>query len=505
MALNSHGLNLMGDYPMKLSHLLTGAALVALTAGAAQAQFLTIGEFDGTATNNDSATAPIYMMSELDLAAAAPTASLEFQLDLRDIANPGTVGAFDGLGAGDSATITFTLTGAEWGSGVNASSYVGGEGTAPAITAGGASGESTITYTIASNANNYDDAVGDLEFKFPIEFNASGANISVVVASGGNTLYSETFDAAPATVAVEPLFLTRTGFTYSNAAGTQAVADASPASGIPFDALVTSPVTTNTVTVAPRANTLFSFGASTDSADNVNAALATSQVANATVSVAFPNTPQNVALSIDGQTASATTLSRTVATADVGTTTFALSDITANNTVIPVNNPTATLQLNAAASTNLTFAPQNVGLQAIIQEGFTGQTFEWVGSGSNAQSVFRITGGAPSDQYFVTLNNTQNGSDGVYDLTPTLPYSNGEVVFTSADLAAQAGEFVRANATVTVVRNGASGAFPGTIRRFIAGANGTLTTFDGDFSSTCSNLTLDNTGAAGTASLSCDQ
>ena len=38
MALNSHGLNLMGDYPMKLSHLLTGAALAALTAGAASAR-----------------------------------------------------------------------------------------------------------------------------------------------------------------------------------------------------------------------------------------------------------------------------------------------------------------------------------------------------------------------------------------------------------------------------------------------------------------------------------
>ncbi|WP_375284163.1 hypothetical protein [Marinicauda pacifica] len=499
MALNSHGLNLMGDYPMKLSHLLTGAALVALTAGAAQAQvpnaFVQVGNFDGAAADEDFGATQKFA-SEVALATTKPNGELEFRVDARTAGTGGT-GLFDGLGASDKATITIALSGGLYFDAqivdadfVNTSA----SGCDFNLQSGGAAGSQSATFVSASNTALCDVNVNDMVFDFEIEVQGAG-NFTTTISGPNGQLYSEVYDGSPTTVAAPALVTVGTGVTVAVAADTTATEadNATSAAGIRFDTLDGGG--DNVLGTISFADTgaIVDFGAA-GPANNTDFDLGT-HATGASFSVTLPSKAGFTGVRFAGGANADITFptSSNTATATIAASALVLGDLNDTDTItvsllgdavdgvaIAFQNPTMSASFTGATNVDLSGkAVSNAALQTITLEdtATTADTFKWVGDGgAGTASIFRcdITGSTSPRVSAIVTNATATGG-GTFDLG-TLSAPGGELIVDNVAIGSAAGPYVRADVqlAVTAPATGIS------CDRMLLSGSGTLSDFGDD-------------------------
>lgn len=514
MALNSHGLNLMGDYPMKLSHLLTGAAVAALTAGAAVAQvpaaqqprttvgsLVTGGGAEFAATNE--------FASEINLAAL--TTKVDGNLEMNIDANRGSL--FSGLGASDKFTVTINLTGGlTFDAQVTDADHLGdvadpNNDTTPAasqcgltLQSGGAVGSQQVVFVSTGNPGLCDDdADENLLFDFDVQVTDAG-NISVSIDSNGSNLLNETYDGAPTTVAAPALVSRAQGVTVAFAADTTPTAAESTASaaGLAFDWFDANDRVLGTITTTNN-NKLIDFGNTLDlDADGALAA--------ATLTVSFPSASSLAGITCNGTTSGsddqdfatgASSVSCTSASGDITVTDFTGGDtivVSVRDTgevgdAISFQQPTISLALTGATNYDLSGSSfSNRATDKIVLENTSvgapagGGAFQWVGDGGNVDSVFRcrVTGGAAAaaPRVYAILTNATNGNNGTFDLG-NIATSAGELIVTSDTIAAASGPFSRADVNIGVANPASIAA--GGCDRLMASPGGTLSDFSADY------------------------
>ena len=482
---------------MKLTQLLTGVAAAAILTGAASAQ-LASTNIDATA-NNAEFIGTTLVPTGLDLSAADLVGATELQLDMRTLVSGGP--AFAALSAADEVQIRFDFTGMELAQGVGGGALEpnGACASGGSVVDGGSVGDTFVVFEF-SDPTVCDNAVDDLEVAFVLDAIASVGNVTATATEvGGDEVFSVEHDSNATTVAIEPLFFQfGAGIADVYAAdGTLAVADAdSGASGVPFDAFAAALDDDDygDLDVSISAGYVIDLGSAGDTTDDV--ALAAAAVDDYDLVISLDNA---------GGFASATFAGSTIAfndpsnDSDPNTATFEglvagdfPSAITLNaataqaGNVIFAQTPTAELTANAASGTNLTLGSLGVvQLDDILREGFDAVDFEWVGAGGITNNIFRVTGIASGDGYVIDVTNSTEGLNGTYTLSPSRAPAGGEQLIDSADLAAAAGDFGRADVAITVTRDSASGAFsgatpPGDIQRMQVGPTGTLSDFGDD-------------------------
>lgn len=514
MALNSHGLNLMGDYPMKLSHLLTGAALVALTAGAAVAQVPSAQQPGLTVESALNATdfGPAQTFAaETDLTAARPDGRILFQFDATELGAGGTP-LFDSLSAAETVSITLTLTGGLYfdaqvqdtdfaSPGMSACTMV--------VAAGGAIGSQSVTFETDGGNSNCDDNDDEIQFDVDLEVRGAG-NASVEVRDGNNAvIYTETYRSAPTQVSGVDLVRVASGVLVSVSADTNETVASSAASmaGIRFDDLI--------IAAGPPAQDAvlgtIAFSNAGGVLSGVNPLALNEQfdlethATGASFTVTLPSSSSFTGISFlgsDSNAASAvsfTTANPNSATATIAGTNLTLADLgngdnvqftlvqDAGNLGTPISFQTPTVSASFTGVTNVNLASEAVNgaaLQTITLENTSvaapaGGAFQWVGDGGNVDSVFRcrVTGaGASSPRVFAILTNATNGNNGTFDLG-NIGTSGGELIVTSDTIAAVSGPFSRADVNIGV-------ALPTTAAgcdRLMASPGGTLSDFSADY------------------------
>ncbi len=463
---------------MKLTNLLTGAAVAALLTGAANAQIAS-GNIDGNATNDLGAS--LVFASELDLTEAAPTGNVELTLGAAEFAD------LAALAATDSVTIKFDLSGGlSWDGNLSDANHIGQTATCEFnISAAGGTGTQTVSYALDGTTEDATTcsaatAQDDLGFTFPIEITGAG-NISFTMSltATGTVLSSGTLDVDAGTAGTQGYVRTAKAFTYTFAddATNESITLASSyelfGGGGVLGTLSGADTAGVIVAAANAGNT-----AADSSAD--------AQVDGGELVVTFPQ-PAGIASVTLGLAAP-----ETVALVG-GSATFELSaaemdqfdgasiSITANEATgadaAPIANqqPTAVFTVSAPSASDLTVAGDsavnNTDLDALLRQGSNTTTFEWVGdSAASTKNVFRAVGlGATLPTIRVTLSNSTADVDGEYVVTPAGTLTNGELILTEADIEAAVGSaFGRADVTFSFEAAGI------TVRRFLVGSNGTL-------------------------------
>ena len=463
---------------MKLTNLLTGAAVAALLTGAANAQIAS-GNIDGNATNDLGAS--LVFASELDLAEAAPTGNVELTLGAAEFAD------LAALAATDSVTIKFDLSGGlSWDGNLSDANHIGQTATCEFnISAAGGTGTQTVSYALDGTTEDATTcsaatAQDDLGFTFPIEITGAG-NISFTMSltATGTVLSSGTLDVDAGTAGTQGYVRTAKAFTYAFAdnATNESVTLASSYELFGGGGLLGTLTGTDTAGVIVAA-----ANAGNTAADSS----ADAQVDGGELVVTFPQ-PAGIASVTLGLAAP-----ETVALVG-GSATFELSaaemdqldgaslNITANEATgadaAPIANqqPTAVFTVSSPTASDLTIAGDsavnNTDLDALLREGSNTTTFEWVGdTATSTGNVFRAVGlGATLPTIRVTLNNSTADIDGEYVVTPAGTLTNGELLMTEADIEAAVGSaFGRADVTFSFEAAGI------TVRRFLVGSNGTL-------------------------------
>ena len=467
--------NQLGDTQMKLTKLLTGAAIAAIISGAASAQQIaipgTLGAGGDFAASND-------FMNELDLAAAGIAGDLALDLDLSTAGTGGT-GLFNGLGAADVAQVEITLTNMEFSTGLNNSNFASGGTCALTIVDGGAAGQSSVTFETTGNPNTCDTAADDIQFLLPVEITGSDANISVNVTDDRPTpadLYSETYDSNQTLVGVQTLVVQAgpgiaVGFTPD---GTPTEALIASASGVPFDNL-TADDDLGDVTLTATGR-LIDLGTA---ASLANALASVTMAVNFEDTTSFTGTGNGVTIGGTAVSFSGTTATRSAFAAAATTPVLANGDADNSGTAISAQDVGVTVTLNAptggSAVDGLSYSPVSGQLERIEREGTadTNSPFAWVGAaGSPTRNIFRCTGVATGAQAFVTVADSNNGTNGTYAL-PNTP-SNGEMIITNDQIGAVAGSFGRADISFDF----AGDASAPSCQRLLVGANGTLSELD---------------------------
>ena len=467
---------------MKLTNLLTGAAVAALLTGAANAQIVS-GDND-TNANNDLGASLIFA-TELDLAAAAPTGHVELDLGAAETA------AFGALAATDSVTIKFDLSGGlSWNGNLSDANHTGADTACEFnISAAGGTGTQTVSYALdgtTENAPTCSAAAGDLEFRFPIEITGTG-NISftMTLTATGTVLSSGTLDVSgdPGT---QGYVRTAQGFSFAFAddATNEAVSLANSYETFVGTGILGSLTGTDTASVIVAAANAGNTAA--DSSSNT-------QVDGGELVVTFPQPAGIASVTLDLATPA------TVALDANGSATFQLDatemdefdgasiNIIANEATgadaaaIANQQPTATFTVSAPSASDLTIAGDtavnNTDLDALLRQGSNTTTFEWVGdTATSTANVFRAVGlGATLPTIRVTLSNSTADVDGEYEVTPAGSLTNGELILTEADIENAVGSaFGRADVTFSFEAAGV------TVRRFLVGNNGTLTDMGDD-------------------------
>jgi len=467
---------------MKLTNLLTGAAVAALLTGAANAQLVS-GDND-TNANNDLGASLIFA-TELDLAAAAPTGHVELDLGAAETA------AFGALAATDSVTIKFDLSGGlSWDGNLSDANHTGGDTSCEFnISAAGGTGTQTVSYALdgtTEDATGCSAAAGDLTFRFPIEITGTG-NISftMTLTATGTVLSSGTLDVSgdPGT---QGYVRTAQGFSFAFAddATNEAVSLANSYETFVGTGILGSLTGTDTASVIVAA-----ANAGNTAADSS----ADAQVDGGELVVTFPQPAGIASVTLDLATPV------TVALDANGSATFELDatdmdefdgtsiDIIANEATgadaaaIANQQPTATFTVSSPSASDLTIAGDtavnNTDLDALLRQGSNTTTFEWVGdTATSTANVFRAVGlGATLPTIRVTLSNSTADVDGEYEVTPAGSLTNGELILTEADIENAVGSaFGRADVTFSFEAAGV------TVRRFLVGNNGTLTDMGDD-------------------------
>ena len=468
---------------MKLTNLLTGAAVAALLTGAANAQIAT-GDQD-TNANNDLGASLVFA-SELDLAEAAPTGNVELTLGAAEFADLGA------LAGTDSVTIKFDLSGGlSWDGNLSDANHIGTTATCEFnISAAGGTGTQTVSYALDGTSEDATTCVAgndDLAFRFPIEITGTG-NISFTMSltATGTVLSSGTLDVDGGTAGTQEYVRTAQAFTYAFAddATEEAVSLANSYETFVGTGILGTLTGTDTagviVAAANGGNTAAdsSADAQVDGGELVVTFPQPAGIASVTLDLAAPET---VALDANG---SATfTLDATEMDEFDG----ASIDIIANEATgadvaaIANQQPTATFTVSAPAASDLTIAGDtavdNTDLDELLRQGSNTTDFEWVGDTSTSTgNIFRAVGlGATLPTIRVTLSDSTADVDGEYVVTPAGTLTNGELILTEADIENAVGSaFGRADVTFSFEAAGV------TVRRFLVGNNGTLTDMGDD-------------------------
>ncbi|WP_440958841.1 hypothetical protein ACFELO_01665 [Oceanicaulis sp. LC35] len=466
---------------MKLTNLLTGAAVAALLTGTANAQIVA-GNQDGNATNDLGAS--LVFASELDLAEAAPTGHVELALGALEIA------ALNALAATDSVTIKFDLSGGlSWDGNLSDANHIGAVATCEFnISAAGGTGTQTVSYALDGTTEDATtcDAAADLAFRFPIEITAPGnVSFTMSLTSTGTVLRSGAVDVDLGTAGTQAYVRTAQAFTYAFAddATTEAVSLAAGYETFVGGGILGTLTGTDTAGVIVAANNTLNTAA-----DSSNDA----QVDGGELTVTFPQPAGLASVTLGLAVPVTEDLVAGVATFDLSAAQMdefdgASINIIANEATgadaAPIANqqPTAVFTVSSPNASDLTVsgdtAVNNTDLDALLRQGSNTTTFEWVGdTEASAANMFRAVGlGATLPTIRVTLANSTADVDGEYVLTPSNTLTNGELLITEDDIQAAVGSaFGRADVTFSFEAAGV------TVRRFIFSANGTLTDMGDD-------------------------
>jgi hypothetical protein len=474
----------MGDTQMKMTKLLTGAAVAALLTGAANAQ-ITAGDND-TNPNNDLGGSLVFA-NELDLAEAAPTGHVELTLGALDFT------ALGNLVSTDSVTIKFDVSGGlSWDGNLSDANHSGTTATCEFnISAAGGTGTQTVSYALdgtTEDVTSCTDSNGDLDFRFPIEITGAG-NISYAMSltATGTVLRSGSVDVDTGTAGTQGYVRTDDAFEIvfeDNGTSEQITLASSYESFGGGGILGTLEVTSDGAVIVAAAN------AGNDAANAADGG----QVDDGELTVTFPSPAGIASVTIDFDGVADVTENLVSGTATFDLTQAQVADIATNPASIIANEatgadaaaianqqPTATLTLNPDSASDLTIAAvtadDNTEIDALLRQGSNTTEFEWVGdTNASTSNVFRAVGlGATLPTIRVTLDNSTADVDGEYEVTPAGTLTNGELLMTEADIEAAVGSaFGRADVTFSFEAAGVS------VRRFLVGTNGTLTDMGND-------------------------
>ena len=369
---------------MKLTNLLTGAAIAALVSGAASAQNFALADTDTTAGN--AIEAAIIIPSELNFTALNPG---RFEAGV----TPTAVGQFPS----GTSTITIDLTNATFGSAVALGDMIEANNntagtcfSGAALASGGAVAQSSVVFTADISACAAGTLAQDiLAFDLPIRPSAAGTVSAAITISQTSPAYSFTDSLTIAT--------NNTAFTTAVAADavtTQIDLGATPKftafeTGGGFDAIL------GTVAVSPRANTFTVIPGTTGNTAGV--AVAAGDMTAVKVTVSGDYTGQN-APTLNGVAASAAGNTFAAGVAEFNST----SSGAFNGNFVLVDNTTANpqVELNASAYTvaiegtldSAKFATTGVAgsgnLQSTVREGTT-VALPWTSS-NGTNSVIRL-------------------------------------------------------------------------------------------------------------------
>lgn len=463
---------------MKLTKLLTGAAVAALMTGAASAQI------DSSVTLDDAIAAGTMfsqkvVASEYDITALG-NQQIEFFIEPDSDEEFAT---FDGT----QADILITLTGGVFPTGVVEADNPAFGGCDANLQGGGLAGESTVTFRVADIGACDDEGtnagfaagLGDgedvLGFRIPVDFNASTANISysITAVSNGAAITSGSYEGTAVdpvlvagTQALDSLLIGTSGFAVS-VVGTDREAQLST-TGVSYNALDNAVI--GTLTFSNETQTDLGTGADVTPGAGATAADwdAAGQVDEVEVIVSLDDPSGFASVTLDGPTTNDTTVALTS-----GSATFTITDTaSAGLDTTELGAGAINVRLNADADdatlineTNFTIAVSTVdgatgsGLtiaggsdtEQLTREGESSATFEWVGDATASTSnVFRFTGlsttDSPAISFFVTNASSDDALNGEYALGTYTPTAGGELIVTGAQLAGIIGsDFGRAD------------------------------------------------------------
>ncbi|WP_421860409.1 hypothetical protein [Oceanicaulis sp.] len=469
---------------MKLTKLLTGAAVAALLTGAASAQVVTelrIDENVGAGTTIPATG--ITLASEYDATKAA-NQQVEFTIVPRNATNTADLDAGFAAYAGTSVDITVSVSGGIFPTALVAANHPAtgtGGACAPTLVSGGLAGESSAVFRIADLAACDDDGTtagfGDtdsdeaaLGFLLPIDLTGSTANVSYTMATTatGAAVSSDAFNRA----AVDPVLVAGTQALTSLVIGTPGFAVTVAGSdreaqlsttGVSYNALDAGGVI-GTLTFANETvggGALVSVGgaaANWDLAAQVDEITVVVTLDDATgfESVTLNGTGTNdTTVALTGNSATFTltdTASTGLDTTEVKTApvSVVLNEDSDDTTLINEGNFSIAVSTGAATGTDLTIGGGS-DVEQITREGESSATFEWVGDATASTSnVFRFTGLSttqpPAISFIVTNASADDSLNDEYALGTYTPSAGGELIVTNAQLAGIIGsDFGRAD------------------------------------------------------------
>ena len=473
---------------MKMTKLLTGAAIAALMAGAAQAQVVTELRLDANVSADVGvAGGPNEIIaSEYDITEAA-NQFVEFTIVPRNATNTADLDAGFAAYAGTSVDVVISVSNAIFPTAIVAADgpATGTAGVcAPTLVSGGLAGESSVTFRIADlslcdddgTTGGFGDADADeaaLGFSLPIDLTGANANVSYTMTTTGTgaPVSSATFaraagvDAALTTTVVEDidsLFVSVPGYSVV-ATGADRTALLST-TGVSYNTLDAGGLL-GTITFADAAQALIGPGGAPADWDTI------AQVDEVEIIVTVADPTGFTSVTLDGPTTNDTTVALTngvatftiTDTASTGLDTQELDDGAVNvilnedaDDTTLINETTHTIAVSTvdgATGSNVTIGGSS-DTENIFRQGDS-DTFQWIGdANASTASIMRVTGIDTTDVPAIsfTLANSTNGTafDGEYALGTYTPSAGGELIITNTMLGDIAGEFGRADVTIFI-------------------------------------------------------
>ena len=411
---------------MKLTNLLTGAAIAALVSGAASAQNFALANTDGAATN--AIEAAIIIPSELNFTALNPG---RFEAAV----TPSAVGQFPS----GTSTITVDLTNATFGTAValadmiEATNNVAGTCfSGAALASGGAVAQSSVVFTAdisgCAAATLTDDI---LAFDLPIRPSSTGTVSAAISITQTSPAYSFTDSLTIAT--------NNTAFTTAVTADTTLTQiDLSSTPKFPAFDPVGADAILGTVAVAPRANTFKVIPGTTGNLGGVAVAAADMTALKVTVSGDYTgqNAPtlNGVAASAAGNSFAAGAAEFNSATSSAFNGNFVLVDNTTANPQVELNASAYSVAIEGtlAAATYATTAVAGSGnLQSSVREGTT-VALPWTSSNGTNSVIRLVNESATAVPFTGRVLRTDSGAAATSSISlGTIP-ANSEIVVYSA-------------------------------------------------------------------------
>ena len=468
--------NQLGDTQMKLTKLLTGAAIAALLSGAASAQVVTELRLDESVTGTAMFGGAV-VATEYDIDAAA-NQTVEFTIVPRNATNTTDLDGGFAAYAGTSVDVTVTVSGGIFPTAlVAANAPTTGGACSPTLVSGGLAGESSAVFRIADLATCDDDGTtagfGDtdadeaaLGFSLPVDWQSSTGNVSYTMATTGtgasvsSASYARGVAIDPTLIAgaqaLRTLLVGAPGFAVDVTA-TDREAQLST-SGVSYNALDSNAI--GTLAFNNDAQALVGIGGAASSWNSAT------QVDEAQVVVTLADPSGFASVTLDGTGTNDTTVNLVngVATFDLtdnASTGLDTTELAAGVTVrlnadadsaTLINETTFSIAVSAegAAASNLTIGGDSDSGD-LTREGESSATFEWVGdANASTTNVFRFTGldtaNPPAISFTVSNAASDDALNQEYALGAYTPTDGGELIVTGAQLAGIIGaDFGRAD------------------------------------------------------------